>query len=288
MTTPVTVIMRARNDFPVLRRTLAQLSRQTVPFRLVAFDNGSTDGTRELLARDAAVVIDVPAGGYIPGRVLNAAMREADSPVVVFLNSDCVPDGPEWLARLLSGLLSDRVAAVFGRQRPRRDCLPLFARDTEAAFGDGVASRLWRHHFSMASAAIRRSVWEAMPFREDLQYSEDIDWTWRARQAGFEVLYVSSSSVEHSHNYTWRQYYRRQFGEGEAEARIFAWTNWERSWLRYSALPYFRQVVADVRFAVRRGALRAAIASPVFRLAQLAGRRAGFRRGWNRRMQEAS
>jgi len=254
----------------------------------VVFDNASTDGTRELAERHADAVFTVPEGAYVPGRVLNAAMREATSDIVVFVNSDCPPDDERWLETLVAGFTSGTVAAVFGRQRPRPDCVPLFARDTEATFGPSDAPCAWRHRFSMANSAIRRSVWAAMPFREDLQYSEDIDWTWRARQAGFEVRYVGAASVEHSHNYSWRQYYRRQFGEGEAEARIFPWTRWQRSWLRYSLLPYLRVVAADVRQALARAEVTAALSSPVMRLAQLTGRRAGFRRGWARHQQEAA
>jgi len=283
MTTP-TVIMRARNDRPIITRTLAALARQTVAARLLVFDNQSTDGTEAEVAAAAAAVFTVPAGQYVPGRVLNAAMREADSEFVVFLNSDCVPDDPRWLERLLAGFSSENVAAVFGRQRPRPDCTPLFARDTETAFGDGTDATAWRHHFSMANSAIRRSVWLNLPFREDLQYSEDIDWTWRARQQGLEIRYVPDAAVEHSHNYSWRQYYRRQFGEGEAEARIFDWNAWQRSWLRYAALPYVRQVLSDVTHAVRHRQVTALVTAPAFRMAQLLGRYAGFRQGWSRRM----
>jgi rhamnosyltransferase len=80
----------------------------------------------------------------------------------------------------------------------------------------------------------------------------------------------------HSHNYTLRQFYKRQFGEGRAEARIFEWTSWERSVIRYSFLPYLRQVAGDWKYCLTRLQLAEAIYSPVLRLAQLAGRRQGF------------
>jgi rhamnosyltransferase len=67
----------------------------------------------------------------------------------------------------------------------------------------------------MASSAISRQVWEQYPFRDDIQYSEDIDWTWRVRQKGFSIRYAADSVVEHSHNYTPLQFYRRQLGEGQ-------------------------------------------------------------------------
>ena len=180
---------------------------------------------------------------------------------------------------------SPGVAAVFGRQSPRPDCWPLFTKDTNDTFGDGRQQAGWKHCFSMASSAIRREVWQAMPFNPDLQYSEDIDWTWRVRQAGHKIQYVADSEVLHSHNYTLGQFRRRQYGEGKAEARIFPWTPWEQSFMRYSLLPAVRQVLSDWRYCMRHGHLGSVFHSPFLRLAQMLGRRRGFLDGLREKSQ---
>jgi len=281
----ITVVMRSHNDMPIITDTLLAVREQSVEVELVVFDNASTDGTREEVDRVADRVIHVPAGSYVPGRVLNEAMRCTSGDVVVFLNSDCTPQDARWLEHLVGGL-GPGVAATFGRQIPRPDCHPLHARDTESTYGDGEAQKRWRHCFSMASSAIRREVWASMPFDESLQYSEDIDWTWRARQAGWRIHYVQESVVMHSHNYSLAQLYRRHFGEGRAEAAIFDWDAWRGSALRYSVLPYLRQVAGDVKFCRTNGEIAAAVSAPVVRLAQALGRRSGFRAG-SRRLAEA-
>jgi len=171
---------------------------------------------------------------------------------------------------------AEKVAAVFGRQMARPDCRPLMAKDTEETYGDGSRQRFWRHCFSMAVSAIRRSVWERLPFNEDLQYSEDIDWTWRARACGYGIRYAAGARVIHSHNYTLRQFYTRHFGEGRAEARIFEWSPWERSLVRYSLLPYLSQVSSDWKYCAAHLLAGEALYSPLLRMAQLAGRRRGF------------
>jgi len=281
------VVMRAHNDLPLLTETLAALAQQTMSFRLAVFDNSSTDGTREAIAPHADLVIDIPAGSYIPGKVLNHAMRVTDGCFVIFLNADCTPLHPECLQALLDSIQQDTaIAAVFARQNPRPNCEVLFAKDTNDTYGDGKRQALWRHCFSMACSCIRRSAWEASAFREDIQYSEDIDWTWRIRQQGRLIRYAADAQVFHSHNYTLRQYYRRHYGEGAAEARIFDWTPWERSLIRYSLLPFARQVLSDVNYCLCRGAFAAASYSPFLRLAQMLGRRAGFIAGWKARNHE--
>jgi rhamnosyltransferase len=277
------IVLRSHNDGAHVGDTLAGLRRQTVPFRLLAIDNASTDGTREMVAGAADAVVDIPDGAYVPGPVLNLGMERTDGELVVFLNADCTPADDRWLERLLDGMRDDNVAAAFSRQRPRTDCLPLLARDTEDTFGDGTAQARWRHCFSMAASVIRRSVWTAQPFDETLQYSEDIDWTWRARRRGWSVRYVPTSAVFHSHNYTLRQSWRRHLGEGRAEAQIFDWTRWDRSWLRYVLLPLSRRVIADWRYCVARRDWRSALGSPLLRGAQLLGRRRGFLAGWRAR-----
>ena len=273
------VVMRSHNDMPRIAETLAMVRRQSRPCELLVFDNASEDGTADETRKYTDRVENVPAGEYVPGRVLNQAMEMSDGEVVAFLNSDCTPCDERWLENLLSGFRDERTAAVFGRQMPRPDCKPLFARDTEAAYGDGRQQKRWRHCFSMASAAIRRSVWERRRFSEDLQYSEDIEWTWNARRMGFEVRYVADAAALHSHNYTLRQFYRRHHGEGRAEAAFLEWTPWQASLLRYSLLPYARQVLGDLRYCASHGSIGAALYSPVLRFAQLLGRRAGFRAG---------
>jgi rhamnosyltransferase len=271
--------MRAKNDMPLVRETVRQVRRQTVPVRLIAFDNGSSDGTREFLKQQADVLIDVPAGEYVPGRVLNEGAKQANSEIVVFLNADCTPSDPLWLERLLEPFQDLQVGAVFGRQLPRPECEVLAAKDIEATYGDGSMQKRWRHCFSMASSAIRKSAWDTLPFNESVQYSEDIDWSLRLRQAGSTIRYAADSCVLHSHNYSQEQWSKRQYGEGKAEAVIFPWTPWQQSFLRYSLTPFIRQILSDTMYCIKEGKWRGMLTIPGYRFAQMKGRRAGFRSG---------
>lgn len=276
MTTPIDIAMRSRNDIAHLGSTLRALAMQAQPFNLISFDNASTDGSRELVSTTASRIVDVPDGAYIPGRVLNRAMAESTSDIVVFLNADCEPFDENWLASLLQPFQDPRVGATFGRQLPRPDCLPLAAFDTEATYGDGSRQAVWRHCFSMASCAVRRSAWEQVQFDESLSYSEDIAWSWNLRQAGWSIEYVAESCVYHSHNYSREQWKKRQYGEGRAEAQIFSWSAWQSTFLRYSLLPFAKQVMRDLRHCMEHRQWAAITSIPGYRYAQMVGRRRGF------------
>lgn len=274
------VVMRSHNDMPLISETLRNLHEQSLPFELLCLDNESTDGTVEELKKFTSRIVNIPKGTYIPGRVLNLGMELTSGPHVAFLNSDCTPMHMEWLEKLLAGFGEDpKIAAVFGRQAPRPECKPLFAKDTDDTYGDGSRQKYWRHCFSMASSAISRTVWEESRFDENLQYSEDIDWTWKARKRGYLIKYVPDSVVTHSHNYTLKQVRKRHYGEGRAEAVIFDWSAWESSFVRYSLAPYARQILSDWRYCLKRGLVGSAFASPIVRLSQLVGRRRGFIEG---------
>jgi len=269
------VVMRSRNDGWVVESTLKALRQQTLPHRLLVMDNASTDGTREIAQRYADQLVDVPEGHYVPGRVLNQAMNLVDSPRVVFLNSDCTPQHADCLEELVRPFGDPQVGAVYGRQLARPDCFPIYVRDALQMYPEGAAPA-WRAAFSMASSAVRRSAWEQIPFREDLAYSEDIDWSQRLREAGHQIAYASASRVMHSHNYTLSQWLRRQRGEGKADAQMFSFTPWESSFLRYTLLPFARACWKDWRYCASRGEWLWLAKAPFYRAAGSWGRRQGF------------
>lgn len=278
--------MRSHNDMPVIAGTLRMLSRQTVPHELIVFDNDSSDGTLEEVKKYTDKVVRVPAGTYVPGRVLNDGMELSRGEFAVFLNSDCTPADEHWLENLLAGFKDERIAGVFGRQLAPAGCSLLVAKDIEETFGNHNRQHRWRQCFSMASSAIRRSVWRKIDFDENLLYSEELDWSHRARRLGYETSYVPDSIVMHAHSYTLEQFCKRQFGEGKAEALIFNWSSWRRSWFRYSFLPYSRQVLSDWLYCCPRLAFTEMIRSSVWRTAQLISRRSGFLVGLRMREHE--
>jgi rhamnosyltransferase len=211
----VAIIMRSCNDSDVIRGTLDMVRAQSYTnYELWNFDSTSTDGTLGIIREYNAperILLNDPAS-YNPGRVLNSAVAATSGEILVFLNSDATPQSTDWLARLIAPLQDPGTGACFGRQSPRPDCRSLFVKDTERAFGNGRTAAGWLHFFSMANSAVRRELLEQHPFETDIQYSEDIEWSWRMRNLGHRIVYVSDADAMHSHNYTLRQSYRRHFG----------------------------------------------------------------------------
>lgn len=278
----VAIAMRSYNDIAVIRETLEMVQRQRYPdFTLWNFDSSSNDGTDEVIRsfNDPSRIFRNDPKDYNPGKVLNQAVASVGGDVVVFLNSDATPETEDWIDRLIAPLTDPAVGAVYGRQTARPDCRSLFRKDTERAYGDGQEAASWVHFFSMANSAARREVLEQYPFETRVQYSEDIEWSYRLRKAGLMIRYVPDAAATHSHNYSLKQAYKRQFGEGKADAWIFRDGELNTSLLRYLALPAGMEILRDLRWALAEHSLDAALHSVPLRLTQKWGRWQGLRDG---------
>jgi len=276
----VAIIMRSYNDAEVIRETLEMVEKQCYNEKtLWNFDSCSSDGTLDIIREyNSPERIHLNnSADYNPGRVLNEAVNIADAEVFVFLNSDATPEDEHWLERLIQPLASPGVAATYGRQTPRSDCRSLFVKDTERAFGNGSIAAGWLHFFSMANAAVRAEIMARYPFETTIQYSEDIEWSYRMRLDQHQIVYVAEAAVTHSHNYTLEQSYRRHHGEGRAEAWIFRRGELNQSFLRYCLLPIGKEMLRDVGWAIRHRSADALTHSLPLRVAQKWGRWQGLR-----------
>lgn len=268
----VSILVRAYNDAAIIARTLEGIFAQKVdfPFEVIVCDDNSKDRTREIAARFPVRFFERPAGPYKPGRTLNALVAEAKGEIVVFNNSDAVPLDENWLAELLKPLLADPNAPVFAfaNQLPRADAQALVRKDSERAFGDGKVQATWRFFFSLASSATWRRILVETPFDEAIQYSEDVEWTWRnsrREKDPVRVVYCPEAHVEHSHNYTLRELAKRFRGEGAADRIIFG----DRPSLFRELSGAMRETLRDWAYLAKRpGSLREIPSAPVRRLVQ--------------------
>lgn len=220
----VSIIMRVYNEMPYIKYALRMLKQQSLQdYELIIVDSGSTDGSYQVAEEaNPDVIYQIQPGTYVPGRVLNEAINKASGELIVFNNSDCIPQNNFWLENLIRPFQQDQeTIAVFANQVPRPDANPLVRKDYERAFGDGSISAKWKHFFSLASSAVRKDIITQYPFNPTIQYSEDIEWSWRMKQMGKKIMYVPDAIVEHSHNYTWKGLVKRYTGEGKAEKEIY-------------------------------------------------------------------
>lgn len=284
MKNAVEIVMRSKNDAAYIGDVINAVRRQDYPaaVRFVHIDSGSTDGTLNIIRRFAPwKLIRIRADEYIPGRVLNRGMHATTGEWVVFLNSDAQPANIRWLSELMAVTeASPRLAAAFSRQLPRPDCEGVYAHDYDRCFGPQRESTQWEHFFSMVSCVVNRTAWLEQPFREDLQYAEDDEWSRRLKVRGWQVAFAGGSCAIHSHNYTLRQAYRRSRGDAFAQAAAAPAPERLRHSPPAAVLGALRDSARDWLWLRAQERLAQWPHALAVRLAQRLGRNAGFRAGW--------
>lgn len=263
----VSIVMRSKNDIEYIEQTLKMLYRQEYKdFELISVDSGSTDGTFEIIKKyNNDTVYRIKPEDYIPGKVLNEAIKKCRGDIVVFNNSDCIPQNEQWLGNLLKPFDNSNIGAVYGRQIPRPSAHPLVIKDYERAFDDGSISLKWFHFFSLATSAIRKELLEKWPFDETIKYSEDIEWSYRAKNNNIDIAYANDAIVEHSHNYTLKEVYKRFYGEGVAEGQIYNRNGFATSFLMMVVKALIAEVLRDCVYLIGHKRLGVIFYSFVYR-----------------------
>ncbi|HEX4448755.1 MAG TPA: glycosyltransferase [Polyangiaceae bacterium] len=238
----IDVVVRCKNEMPHLVRTLSALAAMDV--RVSFVDSGSVDGSLEAAQHAGVEISRIAPEDYVPGRVINAAMARTTGDVVAFVNADAVPLSAD-AVDLLVAACRRGAAAAYGRQVARAGARRLTAADYDRAFPTSAPNVALPWFFSMAASAIRRDAWLTLPFDEQMRFSEDLDWTVRARALGLAIEYVPAARFEHSHDYDLAAMRRRMRGEGEAESRIFRRA--PSGVARDLIVPFLRNLSRDVR-----------------------------------------
>jgi N-acetylglucosaminyl-diphospho-decaprenol L-rhamnosyltransferase len=212
MMTSIDVVIPVHNHCALTDGCLRHLRAQTLPHRLIVVDNGSTDGTSELLRQrwpEAHVERFEHSLGF--AQACNHGVAIGSGDVVVLLNND-VECRPDFLERLVAPLRRDQsvgaVAALMLRPGEQAiDSMGLCADVTLAGFArfDGLPLARAKDRRPMlagpagVAAAYRRTAWRAVGGLDDaiLAYMEDFDLGLRLRAAGWRAVAASDAIGVH-------------------------------------------------------------------------------------------
>ena len=215
MTVTVCVVVKDRRDW--MRACLAGILAER-PDQVVVVDNGSTDGTWELLVAaseaDPRVVVVQDRGNL--GRIRNRAVELATGHVVAFTDSDCVPH-EGWLAAGLAAF-TDGVGLVQGRTVPAGPTDAPWSVTQDIAAPTGL--------YEACNVFYRRDVLLAAGgFGEDIGFfGEDTVAGWRVERAGWEGAWAPDAVVEHvvtTPGFGWHLRRTRYYGNWAALMREF-------------------------------------------------------------------
>lgn len=185
-------------------------------------DNASTDGTAEAIRAEFPDV-SLDAGetnlGFAAG--MNTVLRRGGAPWCLLLNSDAWPE-PGAISRLVecaerhpkAAVVVPRLLRPEGGLEPSTWPFPSLGLSVSAALRP--AKHVWEHDRERqvdwavgAAWLVRRTAVEAIGGLDEsfFMYAEDVEWCWRARDAGWGVWFTPDAVVRHIGNASGAQRY---------------------------------------------------------------------------------
>ncbi len=210
----VAVVVPNWNGADLVATCLRSLQAQTYSADIIVVDNGSVDDSLGILERGfpAAHLIKLPKNTGFAGGV-NAGIRYAlghDYDAVALLNNDAVAE-KDWLERLVAVIDKPRAGIVTSKivrsDHTRLDSTGDYYSAWGTAFPRGrdeTDSGQYDHPGEVFAASGGASLYRTELFRQIglfdrdfFAYYEDVDLSFRARLAGWRVMYQPGAVVYH-------------------------------------------------------------------------------------------
>ena len=270
------LIVRCFNEEAHIGRLLEGAMSQTrPPDEVIVVDSGSTDATLSIATSFGVSTVAIAPSEFSFGRALNRGLRVAGGhDICVFASAHVYPVYDTWLEHLLAAFEDPDVVLAYGRQQTPPEGRYSEARLLSHWFPAVSAPRQRSPFCNNANAAVRREVWEELPYDEDLTGLEDLDWAKRAMAAGKAISYVADAPVVHVHDQSVAQIVNRYRREAVAHKQIYAEQRMGvAEALRLAAI----NILGDARAAWSEHVQRRHLLDIVrFRVAQFYGTQRGF------------
>ena len=156
------------------------------------------------------------------------AVAHSDADIFVMMTMDAYPKDTHLIENLVRALMPDNVAVSYARQLANKDAgiIERFTRNYNYPHISCVKSaadieRMGIKTFfcSDVCAAYKRNVFDKLGgYPDHAIFNEDMIFAHKAIMAGYSVAYVADACVYHSHNYTGRQQFHRNFDMGVSQA----------------------------------------------------------------------
>ncbi len=239
----VSVIILNYNGRELISRCLDSIKAKTkcLNYEILVIDNGSVDGSIDLLKRKYTWVKLIPLEKNLGfAKANNIGMEKSNGQYIFLLNNDTEIITENWLHCLLEIAESDSRIGIVG-------CKLIYPDGRLQCLGGGRFS--WKgwsiahyvtheneeaQYITGAALLIKRSVIRTIGCLDE-DFSpltfEDADWCMRAKKAGFKIVYDHRVVVIHSHGATIR---RRR----DTSWENFIYYNWQKNKIRF-ILQYF-------------------------------------------------
>lgn len=220
----ISLVVPTLNAGKYIGPLIMRLKNQTVPIdEIVVVDSASQDDTVTIARKfDGVKIISIERKDFNHGGTRDLAIQQTTGDIVLCITQDALPCDEYYVERLIAPFAEDEnVAMASGRQIPKPDANPIeklnrkfnypttcFIRSKEDIPRLGIKT----FFASDCCSAYRRSAYEAVGgFDKHILINEDMKIAAQFIYAGYKIAYVGLAGVWHSHDYSLKQQYARNF-----------------------------------------------------------------------------
>lgn len=212
-----------------------KLEKQTVPVRKIILMNTEQKyfdrliyGTSFMEKYANIYVTHLSKREFDHGRTRNSGVKKSDADIFVMMTQDAIPVDEHLIEYLLQPLEEEKTAVSYARQMPTKNSgeIERFTRKFNYPEKSMVKSRkdiktlgIKTYFCSNVCAAYKREIFDSLGgFVKHTIFNEDMLYAAKAVKAGYQIAYAAEAKVLHSHNYTGRQQFKRNFDLGVSQA----------------------------------------------------------------------
>ena len=234
----VSVVIPTKNGGEDFRRVLATIANQK-GFRrveIIVVDSGSTDKTVELAEQFGSKIIKILPEEFSHSYARNLGASYASGEYLLFTVQDALPPSDSWLYELFSVIKSNDVVAVSCAEFPWESAdlfyraiswnhyrfLEVDREDRIMRYAGSEDHLTLRKNGQLSDLAclISKDVFAKYKYKTD--YGEDLDLGLRLIKDGYQIAFLGSTRIIHSHNRPAYYHLKRGYVENVFLPRIFS------------------------------------------------------------------
>lgn len=215
---------------PEFKKTLRRLALQTVkPDRFTVVNTGEEFWDASFSEEYPGLcVTHIQKDEFNHGTTRYEAAAESDADILIFMTQDAVPADKQLIEQLIGPVMSGEAAVSFARQLADETADPIeritrrynYPPESRLKSADDLKTMGIKTFFcsNVCAAYDRRVYVELGGFPHPVEFNEDMIFAAKVIEAGYRISYTAQARVLHSHNYSAKEQYDRNFLVGRTQA----------------------------------------------------------------------